>query len=250
MKEKTSLYDWIPMDDIECDPLMIHVYDWTGTEIDHYVKAVCSRPWCHRCEPMRVWKLQRKIMKYLEWHYKLGRHYWIVTRSVRNEPEMVSSFNTLRDAQRKFSRVSKFKDHPFRDALAWVATTEIKHSATGYNVHEHMIWVTEDPTIDFVLMHKYWDRAAGFVGAHINIKKVNDPRHATNYVAKYLAKGIWGGLSTGRAYLCREALKGRNRINTKRGTLPEKNSGTYTYCCSTEYQKQCTNEGMSGVKIE
>ncbi len=239
-----SLEDLIPEESRICETGYVHVHDrWDPTASNLWVKSVCSRPWCRSCEPMRVWRLMRKIEKYLKWHSP--RHLWIVTRSVRNEPELVTSFNTLRAAQFSFNNSSRrAPTHPFRVAEIWIATTEITHShKEGYNVHEHMIWGTHSAQVDFAAMHLWWDRAAGFPGAHINIVKVTDPRHAANYVSKYLAKAIWGGLSSGRAYLMRDALKGRNRVNTKRGTLVPKAQSAYCLCCFTAGGDQCNGEG-------
>ncbi len=217
---------------------------WDPTSVNLWVKSVCSRPWCLFCEPVKVWRLKRKIEKYLKWNSP--RHLWIITRSVRNEPELVAAFNTLRAAQVAFAKSSKpkAKTHPFRHAKFWIATTEITHShREGYNVHEHMIWGTNHSFMDFDDFHLWWDRAAGFEGSHINVVKVRDARHAVNYVAKYLSKGVWGGLSSGRAYLLRDALKGRNRINTKRGTLVPKIQSEYCLCCFTDGADQCNGEG-------
>ncbi len=236
------LKDLIPDEERECPVGYVHVFDGMDSTDNLWVKSVCSRPWCSRCEPVRVWRLRRKMEKYLEWHSP--KHLWIITRSVRNEPELVSSFNTLRSAQVAFAKSAKSKTHPFRYAEFWIATTEIKHShRNGYNVHEHMIWGTQKSWVDFDEFHLWWDRAAGFGGAHINVVKVRDSRHAVNYVAKYLSKGVWGGLSSGRAYQMRAALKGRNRVNTKRGTVLPKKFSCYCLCCFTAGVAQCNGEG-------
>lgn len=255
MKEKQKLSDLVPELELRCNPRVVHVFDWTLQSRDLFVPEKCSMPWCADCEPIRVGKLKRKIMKYLEHNWTKESHFWVVTRSVKNEPELLSSFNTLRYAQRKWTFGSKNNaDHPFRSAKAWIAVTEIKHSIQkGYNVHEHMIWVTQSDRLDFPALHKYWDKAAGFSGAHINAKKVRDISHAVNYVAKYLSKQIWGGLSVGRAYLNRSVLKGRNRINSKRGTLPPKAFTCYSYCCSSHAalgRGECVNEALSGIVPE
>ncbi len=247
-----KLSEIIPKMELRCNPQEVHVYDWTGSRSDQFIPQKCSMPWCSVCEPIRVSKLKGKIRKYLEHNWTQGMSYWIVTRSVRNEPELYTAFNTLRAAQRKWTFSAKNNStHPFRSAVCWVATTEIKHSLQkGYNVHEHMIWGTLEKRVDFSACHKYWDQAAGFEGAHINVKKVRDLSHAINYVAKYISKGIWGGLSIGRAYLNRSVLKGRNRINCKRGTVPPGGEKFYTYCCSLQAtlgRSNCVNEQISGI---
>ncbi len=180
-------------------------------------------------------------MKYLDFHSVDYNHLWIVTRSVRNTPELVSSFNSLRAAQQAFAKQSNWDEsHPLREAQIWIATTEVKYSdQTGYNVHEHMIWGTKKSRMDFHKFHDCWDRAAGFQGAHINVRRVHDARHAVNYVAKYLSKGIWGGLSSGRAYQVRAGLKGRNRIQSKRGTVPPKAGSRFCLCCFPWSQSEC-----------
>ncbi len=250
VKREQHLSDMIPLEDRPCLTDYVHVHDrMDPTGENHWVKSVCSRPWCLPCDKIRVWRLQRKIEKYLDWDPQ--KHLWIITRSVRNEPELVASFNTLRTAQVAFAKQVKAVGHPFRLAKIWVATTEITHSLTeGYNVHEHMIWGTQSSRIDFGEMHKWWDRAAGFEGAHINIVKVHNSRHASNYIAKYLSKGVWGGLSSGRAYLVRAALKGRNRINTKRGTLVPKLPSRFCLCCFTSSEGQCNGEGEMVISTD
>lgn len=170
----------------------------------------------------------------------------IVTRSVRNESALVAAFNTLRAAQVAFAK-QRYQEHmhPLNKAKAWIATTEITYSHTGYNVHEHMIWVVHNRfTIrELERLHDCWDRAAGYVGAHINVINIVDTVHAANYIAKYLSKGVWGGLSVGRSYLVREALRGRNRIQSKRGTLPTKMFSAFCFCCATSTTSSCDGEG-------
>lgn len=241
MAEPNTLLERIPKDLRECESGYIHVFDGFEAEGDVWIKSACSRPWCRQCEPIRVWRLQRKIMKYLDWHSAGYKHLWIVTRSVRNESTLESSFNTLRAAQVAFAKQSvREKSHPLRVAAVWIATTEITFShRTGWNVHEHMIWGTQSSRMDFGKFHETWDRAAGFGGAHINIVKLDNSRHAANYVAKYLSKGVWGGLSSGRAYLVRDALKGRNRIQSKRGTVPPKDQGPNVFCCVASTANAC-----------
>ncbi len=249
--EKKTLKDLIPEDEVTCESRWVHVFDTFDPEDELRVAQVCSRPWCSNCEPVRVWRLQRKIMKYLDYHETQFKHLWMVTRSVRNTPEVVSAFNSLRAAQRAFTKSAsgdRGKDHPLRLARFWIATTEIKYShRTGYNVHEHMIWGVNQSWRPLTAFHKYWDRAAGFTGAHINVVKLEDSRHAANYVAKYLSKGVWGGLSSGRAYLLRNALKGKNRIQTKRGTIMSKPITKYQYCCSSITTAECSNEYVMGT---
>ncbi len=244
-EKKQDLEDLIPEDLRECEFGYIHVFDGYEPSVECWVKSTCCRPWCAQCEPRRVWKLQQKIMKYLDHNSTGGSHLWLVTRSVRNSSALVAAFNSLRAAQVAFTK-QRVRDprHPLNLASAWIATTEVKYDArSGFNVHEHMIWVTKSARMDFKYFHETWDRAAGFVGAHINIVRLNDPRHAANYVAKYLSKGSWGGLSRGRAYLLRGALRGRNRIQSKRGTLPPKEISGFCFCCSINTASGCNGEG-------
>lgn len=245
--KQQDLEDLIPTDLRECEQGYVHVFESLDPSSELWVKSVCSRPWCRQCEGVRVWRLQRKILKYLNHNYdsQRGFHLWVVTRSVRNTPEMVSSFNSLRSAQVAWTKQNvREENHPLREAVFWIETTEIKYShEKGFNVHAHAIWGTQSSRLDFKIFHETWDRAAGFVGAHINIQRVTDSRHATNYIAKYLSKGFWGGLSSGRAYLCASALRGRNRIQTKRFTLPARAYSSYCYCCLPSTSSECWGEG-------
>ncbi len=250
---KLTLADLIPEEEIQCDQSFIHVFDSNNPDDEFHVQATCSRPWCLRCEPVRVWRLQRKITKYLEYHNTEYKHLWLVTRSVRNTSEFRTSIDHLRAAQVAFTKQcsgTRSPDHPLRLAKFWIATTEVKYSGrSGYNVHEHMIWGVDSSWIPLKEFHVYWDRAAGFGGAHINVVKLNDIRHGSNYIAKYLSKGVWGGLASGRAYILREELKGRNRIQTKRGTIVKKPlGGAYQYCCSFIAASDCENETVMGTR--
>ncbi len=245
MLEKVYLDELIPKDLRKCGAGYIHVFQAFDPPDELWVKATCSKPWCGSCEAVKVWRRQRKNKKYLD--HNSPKRLYIVTRSVRNTSTLLGGFNSLRDAQLKFSKhVTRQADHPLNKVTAWVATTEIVYAnEKGWNVHEHMIWGLNQSLLkeDYLATHKYWDRAAGFRGAHINIIMVRDSQHAANYVAKYLSKGVWGGLSQGRAYQVRAALKGRNRIQSKRGTLPPEEKSGYCFCCSTLWESGCDGEG-------
>ncbi len=245
--KKQDLEDLIPRDLRECEFGYIHVFDGNDPQIECWVKSTCCRPWCEPCEIRRVCKLKQKIVKYLDWNHFPNAQLMIVTRSVQNDSALVAAFNSLRSAQVAFAKQRvRDKRHPLRKAKAWIATTEITYSAAkGYNVHEHMIWITVrgfTPT-QLRYLHRCWDRAAGFEGAHINVCPIFDTTHAANYIAKYLTKGVWGGLSRGRAYLVRAALRGRNRIQSKRGTLAPKIVSGFCFCCQTSYASGCDGEG-------
>ncbi len=242
MRSAGDLSDLIPLEERSCEQPYVHVIGFEPDD-EVFVKSICSRPWCLPCESIRVWRLKRKIMKYLEYHNP--RNLWIVTRSTKNRPEFVASINLLRSAQVAFSKqATKKETHPFNKAQCWIATTEVTHDLlTGYNVHEHMIWGTESSRLDFEKLHLWWDRACGFRGAHLNVVQVNDSNHGINYIAKYLSDGIWGGLSVGRAYQIRNALKGRNRVNSKRGTVPKKIPSGYNLCCFAITDHECVGDG-------
>ncbi len=243
---KTGLSELIPDEDRDCEMPFVHLFEMMDPSEQLWIRSRCSKPWCLTCEPAKVWRLQVKIRKYLDYHD--CTHYWLITRSVRNEPEIFTAFNTFNDARQKFvKQVRDHKDHPYRVAEKWISTTEITHSLdTGFNVHEHIIWGSNSRfRIDFALLHKYWDRAAGFKGAHINVSRLADAEHGANYIAKYFKKEglVWGGLSSGRAYLNRGVLKGKNRIQSKRGTLPPQMHGDYCFCCLVGFAKDCNGYG-------
>ncbi len=246
MEQKQALSDIIPWYDLDCPAGYVHVFDYLEPTDEVWVPQACSRPWCLRCEPIRVHRLGRKLRAYLEGN---PGKLWLVTRSVRNCPALTAAFNTLRYTQKRFNILAadrRLKTHPFRVAKAWVAVTEITHDlSTGFNVHEHMLWVTDQGVrLDYAELHHYWDKAAGYP-AQLNVVELRSIHGGVSYVAKYLSKGIWGGLSSGRAYLNRVALKGRNRINSKRGTIPKRLRTGKVFCCTAECSQECNGEGWS-----
>ncbi len=226
-----TLWDLVPVEDRVCAMGSVHLLNRLKPSDQIYVRSVCSNPWCPGCEPVRVWRIRHRITKYFQ-YYNPPRQ-WLLTRSVRNEFRLIDAFATLRETNRGFrDKCNKYREgNPFDVVSHWMGTYEITFSLKkGYNLHQHLILSTQGENIDYGLVHTLWDRAAGY-RAHTNFIKLNDVPHAINYISKYIAKGTWGGLSRGRAWLNRGTLKGRNRVITKHGTALGARSPMYYLCC-------------------
>ncbi len=235
LKENTGdLSDLIPEDQADCTLDWVHLFKSTTLANDKFIKQHCSKPWCRDCERARVWRMRDRIIRYVEEHHNEFRSWYFITRSVRNDLNLKTAFVDLRLAQQKFT--TDFKDdieHPWNYVTHWIGVTEVTHSATtGYNVHQHMLVQTAErwtPHSKFLIGNS-WSRAAGYPAIK-QIKFVNDLHSVVGYIAKYLSKRTWGGLSRGRSYLCRHTLKGRNRIGCKRGTALPKPRSDHILCC-------------------
>jgi len=177
--------------------------------------------------------MRDKIIRYLE-HYRESGDWFFVTRSIRNDMSLQEAFNDLRVAQNRFTVYARDeKRHPWNNTKAWIAVSEITYSSrTGYNLHQHALvsfsrkrrkgWKRS--------LYDTWNKSAGY-SAVFNIQELIDPERAAAYISKYMSKATWGGLSRGRSYLCRDTLKGRNRITRKRGTGSPKLKSDFILCC-------------------
>ncbi len=217
-----------------------HVFKNLGPPFDdRWVKMLCSRPWCLECEPHRVWRLQRKIKSYLSAVDSACRNYWLVTRSVRNEDRLTDAFRTLHLAAKIFLE-QKNSPHPFHDVVKiWIGTYEVTyHYNTGYNLHQHFIVGADVDKLDYKNIGICWSLAAGYQ-AHWDARKVTYGRKgAISYIAKYISKGLWGGLDDRQAYLVKDTLFRRKRIITKRGTAVSEKTQGFCWCCQNDFP-QC-----------
>ncbi len=211
-----------------------------------YIPAFCWKPWHPECELFRVSRMRRRIYNYIDHHDDPPSYWYSVTRSVRNDLSLHQAFDDLRDAQRLFSvDTTDHEDHPFNRVPAYVAVTEVTWKfKTGYNVHQHAIVKSEvewqEGQVSYI--RDSWNKSAGYP-AHFHIRSVNNIERAAAYLAKYNAKECWGGLSRGRAYATRDTLKGRNRINCKRGTIVPSTEVAYSLCCLPP-KEYCSHPSM------
>lgn len=230
-----TLSDLIPPEDEQCEAEWVHVFDGVTLDTDMYIQLYCWKPWHPRCEQLRVWRLRHRVERYFEHHIEVGTYWYFMTRSVRNDLNLLNAFRDLRDTQEGFRKHASHNpvEHPFQWSTAWVSVTEITyHPSTGYNVHQHMgIKFPIELTKGLIAyLRDSWSKAAGYP-AHFHVRKMSDPARAAAYLAKYMSKSCWGGLSIGRSYLCRDTLKGRNRINVKRGTVIPGHEVKFNLCC-------------------
>ncbi len=217
-----------------------HVFKNLGPPFDDtWVKMLCSRAWCLACEPHRVWRMQRKIKSYLSSEKNACRNYWLVTRSVKNEDRLIDAFRTLHLAAKTFlEQVSS--PHPFHDLVkVWTGSYEITYDyMKGYNLHQHFIVGADVHHLDYENLHACWNLAAGYP-AQWDAQKITGGRNgAITYLAKYISKGLWGGLTERRAFLCKETLFRRKRTMSKRGTVPSVETQGFCWCCQNDFS-QC-----------
>ncbi len=236
-----TLWDLVPDDERECQLGVIHLLSRADVADQIFVPQICSRPWCGKCEVLRIWRLRHRIFKYLEHHRPV--RLWMVTRSVRNDFRLIDAFADLHRANKQYLWWNRrIENNPEGRIFCWIGTYEITYSlSTGYNLHQHRIVGTNGLGLDYTLMHTLWDKAAGY-HAQLNFKKIDDVPGAIDYISKYIAKGCWGGLSRGRAYQVRETLRGRNRIMCKHGTAVSPRMATFYVCCLAE-DKNCVSWG-------
>ncbi len=234
----------MPFDFYEDCPMKgyVHVFRLMEPYEDTLVSARCSRPWCSRCEVLRVQAMRLKIHRYLI--HNQPKAMWLWTRSVRNNISLRNAWNMLHDAAHNFSVQRRETDHYFHGVITcWIGTYEIKYKAdTGFNIHQHFIIGANAERLDYAGINHHWDRAAGY-RAHSDFSHiVKGIGGAVNYVSKYISKGFWGGLTSEEAFEYRQTLKGRNRIISMRGTIPPALSKGYCFCCQGPF-REC-NKGL------
>lgn len=242
-----SLSDLIPEEEEQCEIEYVHVFIADTLDGDLFLPNYCWKPWHRLCERYRVDRMRVRIMKYLEFYHEDWCEWFFITRSVRNDQNLHLAFDDLRDCQKRFSDFEKDNaDHPFNMSRYWVSVTEVTHSVkTGYNVHQHMLvrfpkGYLKEGQISYI--RDSWSKSAGYQ-AHFNIRPMGDSVRAAEYLSKYMSKTCWGGLSRGRAYRIRNTLKGRNRINCKRGTVLMKPKLGYYLCCLPP-KEYCSHPSM------
>ncbi len=158
------------------------------------------------------------------------------------------------NAKRRFHNnvSSEAHHHPFAAVHAWIGAVECTfNSGEGYNVHQHMLIGSRAERISYVRIRELWDRIGfllcGTDRSMTHITPMTHDKGATGYIAKYISKGTWGGLSRGRAYAHRNVLMGKNRIGRMRGT--SRGTGVtapvYALCCISGATQRCDNPSVS-----
>ncbi len=243
-ESELSLWDLVPEEERECIPGFAHLISRGMVEDQVFIRQVCSRPWCSPCESHRTWRLQQKIKRYLDYH-KPDKVY-LVTKSVRNDHSLKRAFDDLHAANDRFRLyATRALYDPRVPVVCWIATYEITYSLeTGYNLHQHALMGTAGfEQLDYAEWHRLWDMASMHGHAHLNFVPVWHRDRAAVYISKYIAKGCWGGLSRGRAYMVRSTLFGRNRIISKHGTAVDIRLPRYFICCIPPDKTQCVGDG-------
>ncbi len=228
----------MPLDFYEvCPKEVAHTFRLLEPWDDRWVRISCGRPWCVRCEGLKMARFRLKIHRYLT-HWTPS-HLWLLTRSVRNSYSIKVGFDSLHETVKRLTEQKKKKSsHLEHDKIThFIGTYEVKHKLdTGFNVHQHYIIGTEHDRLDYKALHSEWNKAAGYQ-AHLNVEKIDyGIGGAINYISAYISKGIWGGLTPEMAYWNQSQLFGRHRIRTKQKTavVPVLDP-LRCFCCKTEY---------------
>ncbi len=256
---ENSMWDLVPKEERQCEQSYVHVMGRFDPSVQIWVRSVCSRPWCDRCESTRLWRMRNRISEYVSHHRDRGDitavvNWWFLTRSVANSASVGYAFEEFRQAKRTFHR-NQLRDekHPFNRISAWIGVHEMTYNIrTGYNLHQHMLVGSQAhiPRIDYEVLRTKWSTSAGYP-AMSHITRMNSVVGSIAYLTKYISKGTWGGLSRGRAYRIREVLKGKNRFTSKRGTsVPKRDRPVYVLCCISRHDNQCVNPNVSEGLLE
>ncbi len=227
----------------DCHAAFVHVFDQISMDNDLWVRSLCTRAWCSRCEPIRLFRIERKLRSYVEGH---PDSFWrFVTISVKNERSFSKATEALSDAWGRFTmsarnRERRGQQHSYHDIKYYMGWKEVTHSArTGFNVHWHMLVGTQGSFWDYKSCHADWNLAAGYE-ATWNEQPLVDLESAVRYVSKYVHKdGFFGGLSRRDAFLYSGDLQRWNRTFTKRGTAVKKRPTDVAFCCSSDFREDC-----------
>ncbi len=243
---------------VDCEAGRVHVLDYLQPkEGPLWVRQVCGAPWCSRCEPIRAWRISKKIVDHL--NYYSSMHWTFVTMSTRNEPTLKGAFesetaawqrfrmgvaNARRPTKKNRARSAGAAKHPWFAVETWVGCREVTYTKErGFNLHRHMFVGTAKPWLDWKGIHREWSAAARSA-AHFDAKPITDRDGAVRYLAKYLAKvKYWGGLDRLVAFRRAEALRGRNRLIRQVGSAPPKAKRDTFVCCLSEHEGQCNRTG-------
>ncbi len=221
----------------ECVAGAVHSFRMFEPWEDVFTKVTCGRPWCDRCETLKMWRFRKKIHIYLNYHKP--KFLWMLTRSTVNMQHLKDGFDDLHKAIRRLSYGMKdYRDYEHNKINHYIGTYEVKHKIVeGFNVHQHLILGTDVARLDYKKLHAEWDAAVGYA-AHLDVQIVNHGvGGAINYITAYISKGLWGGLSAQMAYWNRSILFGRHRIRTKQKTVPPRTvDPVRCYCCSSDWR--------------
>lgn len=236
-----TLWDLVPEEERECQLRFIHLLSRGDVSEQLHVPQACARPWCGKCESIRVWRIRHRIHKYLEHHRPMRS--WLVTKSVKNEFRLRDAFTYLHYTNNRWTTLCRrLENNPLKVVTCWIATYEITwKQSTGYHLHQHAVVGTNGERLDYALMHILWNKAAGYK-AQLDFRQIGDVRGAVDYISKYISKGCWGGLSRGRAYQMRDTLFGRNRVVCKHGTAVREHIAKFYVCCMPP-DKTCVSWG-------
>lgn len=176
---------------------------------------------------------------------------WLLTRSVRNNDVLFTSFDDLRRTVKSYKkRASKSEDHSWHTVGDWCGVVEVKnnHKGQGWNVHEHIVVNSSLSLLPYGKFQADWKAAAGDPAAHLDLQKLR-PKQGVNYAVKYATKNgrVWGGLKPSDALAEEQALRGRRFLRRRRGSAPDLQSD-FGMCCLPDSAGWCQKwvEGLEG----
>ncbi len=244
-----ALWDCVPSEERECEQQYVHVVAGADPRYQYQLAALCSRSWCASCEKTRTWRYRNRIANYVTNEERVTggtRHWWFLTRSVRNDMSARLAFDEFLVAKRKFHMHVSQPWHPFNKVTSWIGTQELVYNPkTGYNLHQHMlVGAQRRYDVDRDRVGERWNDVVGY-DAMTHLVRMDTQIGAIAYLGKYISKATWGGLSRGRAYMIRDTLKGRNRIQKKPGTGPTEviDSG-FLICCVNADGRSCQRDAI------
>ncbi len=202
--------------------------------------------WCSPCEQIRIYHIKKKLKEFLKANPVPYR--WLFIFSTRNRNTIGAAYTSLLGCWKAFIDQSRAKGREWAKAVDYIGTYEITHSLSkGFNVHFHVV-VGTIVKLNWKAIHEDWNRACG-EPSHFNVaqsKPIKSNLAIVNYVAKYLLKAFWGGLSPEQMFYNRTFLKGKNRIKRSRGSnkwIPE--GPAHTYCCASRHRNECNHPHIS-----
>ena len=230
---------------IDCVGGFVHLFDapMQNDDVDLWVRAKCSLPWCSNCEPIRQYRIAKRMERYLIWHE--NAFYRFVTFSVRNERSFSRADQALKATWKKFVNLSAVREergqsHTFQKIRYYIGWKEVVYSPeAGFNIHVHMFVGTVERFWDWKECHRDWNLAAGHE-AQWNEQPLASVDDAVRYAMKYAYnKGYYGGLTRDQTIHFSEQLRGWNRLMTKRGTVVPHTPEGWIYCCAAGVHGVC-----------
>jgi len=222
---ETEIWIYWSMGQIDCPVGYTHLVR-KGTNEEVYVPRGCNWQACERCWADRMRRNRESMRAQVVTWTAIP---WMLTRSVGNDPSLAYAFVDLEREMANWKKAAqRDDDHPHNSILDWVAVWETTNRGKGYNLHEHRLIEMKEDWLEFEDWQENWN-------GHLDLQLIE--HDATNYMTKYLTKGLWGGLTVEQAEANAPFLKGRRFMRRKRGSAPVRGPAEYEKCCLPTDQK-------------